>query len=438
MRIALVLLFVAVIQLRAGNGYAQKTKVPISMSQVSVEQVLNRIEETSDFVFLYNDKTIDKNRVVSVENPQGNISQILNEIFEGTPVSYTIVDKQIILSPKKVEAAQQDLSFDMKGQVRDAMGEALIGVNVVVRGTTSGAITDIDGNFTIKVKKGDVLEFSYVGYASQTATVVGNKPLVIVLKEDTEMLGEVVVTAMGIQRLSKTLSYTAETVGGKELTRVKDANLINSLQGKSAGLVITPNANGAGGSSKILLRGNKSIQGGNNPLIVIDGVPMANNTNDGGSVVYGGGTDQGDALSTMNPDDIESISILKGASAAALYGAVAANGVIMITTKKGREGKIRIDVSSNMTAETVFNLPELQNTFGVPMNSKTGKPSTFYSWGDQMDIDGFDQIKDFYQVGYNFNNSVAVSGGSQNSQSYFSYGNTSSRGVMPTKRTADF
>jgi len=112
----------------------------------------------------------------------------------------------------------------------------------------------------------------------------------------------------------------------------------------------------------------------------------------------------------MNPDDIESISILKGASAAALYGAVAANGVIMITTKKGREGKIRIDVSSNMTAETVFNLPELQNTFGVPMNSKTGKPSTFYSWGDQMDIDGFDQIKDFYQVGYNFNNSVAVSG----------------------------
>lgn len=432
MRIALVLLFVAVIQLRAGNGYAQKTKVPISMSQVSVEQVLNRIEETSDFVFLYNDKTIDKNRVVSVENPQGNISQILNEIFEGTPVSYTIVDKQIILSPKKVEAAQQDLSFDMKGQVRDAMGEALIGVNVVVRGTSSGAITDIDGNFTIKVKKGDVLEFSYVGYASQTATVVGNKPLVIVLKEDTEMLGEVVVTAMGIQRLSKTLSYTAETVGGKELTRVKDANLINSLQGKSAGLVITPNANGAGGSSKILLRGNKSIQGGNNPLIVIDGVPMANNTNDGGSVVYGGGTDQGDALSTMNPDDIESISILKGASAAALYGAVAANGVIMITTKKGREGKIRIDVSSNMTAETVFNLPELQNTFGVPMNSKTGKPSTFYSWGDQMDIDGFDQIKDFYQVGYNFNNSVAVSGGSQNSQSYFSYGNTSSRGVMPT------
>ena len=421
MRIALVLLFVAVIQLRAGNGYAQKTKVPISMSQVSVEQVLNRIEETSDFVFLYNDKTIDKNRVVSVENPQGNISQILNEIFEGTPVSYTIVDKQIILSPKKVEAAQQDLSFDMKGQVRDAMGEALIGVNVVVRGTTSGAITDIDGNFTIKVKKGDVLEFSYVGYASQTATVVGNKPLVIILKEDTEMLGEVVVTAMGIQRLSKTLSYTAETVGGKELTRVKDANLINSLQGKSAGLVITPNANGAGGSSKILLRGNKSIQGGNNPLIVIDGVPMANNTNDGGSVVYGGGTDQGDALSTMNPDDIESISILKGASAAALYGAVAANGVIMITTKKGREGKIRIDVSSNMTAETVFNLPELQNTFGVPMNSKTGKPSTFYSWGDQMDIDGFDQIKDFYQVGYNFNNSVAVSGGSQNSQSYFSY-----------------
>lgn len=432
MRITLALLFVAVIQLKAGNGYAQKTKVPISMSRVSVEQVLNKIEETSDFVFLYNDKTIDKNRVVSVDNPQGNISQMLDEIFKGTPVVYTIVDNQIILSPKKMDVLQQDSSFKLRGQVKDAVGEALIGVNVVVRGSATGTVTDINGNFIIDVKKGDVLEFSYIGYASQTATISGDKPLAIVLKEDTEMLGEVVVTAMGIQRLSKTLSYTAETVGGKELTRVKDVNLINSLQGKSAGLVITPNANGAGGSSKILLRGNKSIQGGNNPLIVIDGVPMANNTNDSGSVVYGGGIDQGDALSTMNPDDIESISILKGASAAALYGAIAANGVIMITTKKGREGKIRIDVSSNMTAETVFDLPKLQNTFGVAMNSKTGKPSTFYSWGEKMDMEGFDQIKDFYQTGYNFNNSVSVSGGSQNSQSYFSYGNTSSRGVMPT------
>lgn len=153
----------------------------------------------------------------------------------------------------------------------------------------SGVITDIDGAFSIKVKKGDVLEFSYIGYSPQKITISNYNPLSIVMKDDAQVLGEIVVTAMGIERKSKSLTYTVETVGGKELTRVKDANLINSLQGKSAGLVITPNANGAGGSSKILLRGNKSISGNNTPLIVIDGVPMANNTNDSGNPLYGGG-----------------------------------------------------------------------------------------------------------------------------------------------------
>lgn len=329
-------------------------------------------------------------------------------------------------------AINQTDKISLKGTVKDATGEPLIGVNVTVKGQTVGTVTDFDGNYLLNVEKGNVVVFSYIGYADQEIVVSGSKELNVVMKEDAKVLGEVVVTAMGIQRHSKTLSYTAETVGGKELTRVKDANLINSLQGKSAGLVITPNSNGAGGSSKILLRGNKSIQGNNSPLIVIDGMPMANNKNDGGSVVYGGGTDMGDALSTMNPDDIESISILKGASAAALYGAVAANGVIMITTKKGREGKIRIDVSSNMTAETVFNLPELQNKYGSPLNPKTGKPNSFYSWGEVEPFEAYDQIKDFYQMGFNLNNSVAVSGGSEKSQSYFSYGNTTSQGVTPT------
>lgn len=327
---------------------------------------------------------------------------------------------------------KQSQEFLVKGVVKDATGEPLIGVNIAIKGKTVGTVTDLDGNFSLNVRQGDVLVFSYVGYAQQELTVNSSRKLVVVLKEDTEQLGEVVVTAMGIERRSKTLSYTAETVDGRELTRVKDANLINSLQGKSAGLVITPNANGAGGSSKILLRGNKSIQGNNSPLIVIDGMPMANNKSDNASVVYGGGSDMGDALSTMNPDDIESISILKGASAAALYGAVAANGVIMITTKKGREGKISIDLSSNMTAETVFGLPELQNKYGSPINPKTGKPNNFYSWDEVEPFKAYNQIKDFYQAGFNFNNSVSVSGGSEKSQSYFSYGNTTSKGVMPT------
>lgn len=421
-------------QLQAKNGYTECINEPITMKDVTIEQVLNKIESTSEYVFLYNNQALQTNRIVSVKSDKGNINEILNEMFKDTPISYKILDKQIVLSSSTNTQSASAEMFDVKGVVKDAKGEPLIGVNVVIKGKNTGTITNIDGIFLLKGQKGDVLDVSYIGYAPQSITVESANFLTVVLKEDTEVLSEVVVTAMGIQRLSKTLSYTAESVGGKELTRVKDAHLINSLQGKSAGLIITPNANGAGGSSKILLRGNKSIQGNNNPLIVVDGVPMANNTSDGGSVIYGGGVDQGDALSTINPDDVENISILKGASAAALYGAVAANGVIMITTKKGREGSIKIDVSSNMTMENVFGLPEFQNSYGAPINSKTGKPQTFYSWGEQMDFDGFNQLKDFYQTGYNLNNSVAISGGSKFSQSYFSYGNTTSKGIVPTNR----
>lgn len=417
----------------ANNAFGYISQ-PISMSGVTIEQVLNKIESVSEYVFLYNNETIQPNRIVSIKSDNGDINEILTDIFKDTPISYKVVDKQIVLSASNSAKTSTSETFDIQGIVKDASGEPLIGVNVLVKGTTSGTITNIDGAFTIKAKKGDLIDVSYIGYAPQTIKVENAKFLNIVLKEDTEVLSEVVVTAMGIERLSKTLSYTAESVGGKELTRVKDAHLINSLQGKSAGLIITPNANGAGGSSKILLRGNKSIQGSNNPLIVVDGVPMANNTSDGGSVVYGGGIDHGDALSTINPDDVENISILKGASAAALYGAVAANGVIMITTKKGREGNIKIDVSSNMTAENAYDLPKFQNIYGTPINSKTGKPQTFYSWGEQMEFDRFNQLKDFYQTGYNLNNSVAVSGGSKVSQSYFSYGNTTSKGILPTNR----
>ena len=325
----------------------------------------------------------------------------------------------------------------VRGRVVDVSGEPLIGATIREKGGTRGTVTDIEGNFILSVPDSAVLQVSFVGYESIEVSVGGRKTLEIQLRENTVMLDNVIITALGLEKKEASLAYSIQKVKGEELTRMKEVNMITALAGKAAGVQINKNSSGIGGSAKVSLRGIRSASGDNQPLYVIDGVPMLNiGTEQAYSAIGGtanaGNRDGGDGISNLNPEDVESISILKGASAAALYGAVAANGVIMITTKKGREGKIRIDVSSNMTAETVFNLPELQNTFGVPMNSKTGKPSTFYSWGDQMDIDGFDQIKDFYQVGYNFNNSVAVSGGSQNSQSYFSYGNTSSRGVMPT------
>lgn len=241
----------------------------------------------------------------------------------------------------------------VSGLVKDKeMGEPLVGVSVSVKGTKNATMTDLNGNYTIQTNAKDVLEFKYVGMKNAEETVGNRKIINVSLSPNAESLGEVVVTAMGIKRQSETLTYSAQTVGGKDVNDIKSINMINSLQGKSAGLQITPNSTGAGGSSKILFRGNKSISGSNQPLIVIDGVPtMTNTTTSQVSSDYGGERDAGDVMSTINPDDIASITLLKGAAASALYGAVAANGAIMITTKQGMAGKVSVNVSSNTTME---------------------------------------------------------------------------------------
>lgn len=320
--------------------------------------------------------------------------------------------------------AQEAGKGTLEGVVKDASGP-LLGATVVVKNTTRGTTTDIDGKFRLEdLENGDVLQVSYVGYDNYEVVYAGQTFLEIEMKETANQLNAVVVTAMGIERQSKTLTYAAETVGGSEVADIKSINMINSLQGKSAGLQITPNSTGAGGSSKILFRGNKSINGSNQPLVVVDGVPlMMNTTTDQVQSNYGGERDGGDAMSTINPDDIASISLLKGASAAALYGAVAANGAIMITTKSASAGRISVSVSSNTTVETPISLPEFQNTYGS--SDKT------YSWGPKLSSKAPNYAKEFYQTGWTTNNSVSISGGAENLRAYFSYGNISSSGITP-------
>lgn len=313
------------------------------------------------------------------------------------------------------------------GKVTDKeMGEPLIGVNVLIKGTSTGTITDFDGNYTLEASASDVLVFSYVSMKSIEEPVGNRSTINVVMSSDSEVLGEVVVTAMGIKRQSETLTYSAQTVGGKDVNDIKSVNMINSLQGKSAGLTITPNSTGAGGSSKILFRGSKSISGSNQPLIVVDGVPVMNSVSDDQvDSNYGGQRDGGDVMSTINPDDIASITLLKGASAAALYGAVAANGAIMITTKSAQSGKVAISVSSNTTMETPMILPEFQNQYGV-------SDSGMYSWGEKLSAEAPNYAKEFYRVGFTTNNSISLSGGGENIRSYFSYGNVYSQGITPT------
>lgn len=319
--------------------------------------------------------------------------------------------------------AQEGGGSTLEGLIKDDSGP-LLGATVIVKNTTRGTTTDMDGKFRLEgLQPGDVLQVTYVGYDPYEVTYTGQTTLDILMTTTANQLNAVVVTAMGIERQSKTLSYAAETVGGDDVADIKSVNMINALQGKAAGLQITPNSTGAGGSSKILFRGNKSINGSNQPLVVVDGVPlMMNITSDQVDSNWGAQRDGGDAMSTINPDDIASISLLKGASAAALYGVVAANGAIMITTKSAMAGRLAVNVSSNTTIDTPLSLPEFQNTYGA-----NGQ----YSWGDKLASKAPDYAEKFFRTGWTTNNSISINGGAEDLRAYFSYGNVTSGGITP-------
>ena len=319
--------------------------------------------------------------------------------------------------------AQEGGGSTLEGLIKDDSGP-LLGATVIVKNTTRGTTTDMDGKFRLEgLQPGDVLQVTYVGYDPYEVTYTGQTTLDILMTTTANQLNAVVVTAMGIERQSKTLSYAAETVGGDDVADIKSVNMINALQGKAAGLQITPNSTGAGGSSKILFRGNKSINGSNQPLVVVDGVPlMMNITSEQVNSNWGAQRDGGDAMSTINPDDIASISLLKGASAAALYGAVAANGAIMITTKSAMAGRLAVNVSSNTTIDTPLSLPEFQNTYGA-----NGQ----YSWGDKLASKAPDYAEKFFRTGWTTNNTISINGGAEDLRAYFSYGNVTSGGITP-------
>ncbi|MCK3684073.1 SusC/RagA family TonB-linked outer membrane protein [Maribellus sp. YY47] len=313
----------------------------------------------------------------------------------------------------------------LKGKVTDDSNLPLPGVSVVVQNTSNGTITDMDGNYVLNnVKRGDVVVFSFIGMISQEITYSGQAEENIQMLVDTKSLEEVVVTALGIRRDKKTLTYASQEVSGEELMKAKSINFMDALNGKAAGLEIEKSSSGAGGSTRVVLRGFKSLGGTSEPLYVIDGVPIMNIKR--GQPGMWGGADQGDGLSQLNPDDIESINVLKGLNASILYGSQGANGVVLITTKKGREGKTNVTLSSTTTFESVLLYPELQFDYGALNGAKE-------SWSSTKGGTNYseDQMKDFFQVGNNLVNSVTVSGGNKVTTAYFSYSNTSAEGIIP-------
>lgn len=360
--------------------------------------------------------------------------------------------------PTSVHAATSNVQQKnvLKGRVIDATGEPAVGAYVIVVGTGTGTTTEVNGSFTLKnVKPGASIKVSLIGYKSQTVKWDGSSELNFTLEEETSNLNEVVVTAMGITRKASSLTYSTQMLRSDELMKVQDPNLVNSIEGKISGVTITPSAGGAGGASKITLRGNKSIQGNNAPLIVVDGVPMTNNVrgqaNQAYNLTYSSVAEGSDPLSMINPDDIESMNILKGANAAALYGSAAANGVVMITTKKGKEGKLDVNFTSNVTFENPLLTPKLQNAYGAEV---TSGGLTLDSWGTKLPGGGAytasvnaaptiggtrnihlrnsanDDIANFFRTGLTANNSVSLSGGTEKIKTYFSVANSHSNGML--------
>ena len=387
---------------------------------------------------------------------------LLTATFLGMVLAFTPVE-----SKADIATAQQKNGV-VKGNVVDEFGEPAFGAVAFIVGTTNSSPVDFDGNFELRnVEKGATVRVTLMGYKCDDQ-VWNGKDLKFILKEESTALDEVVVTAMGIMRKEKSLTYATQLIKADELLKAPDANVVNSLEGKISGITITPSAGGAGGASKIVLRGNKSIMGDNAPLIVVDGVPMTNSIRGqaGATAMTTGSTAEGsDPLSMINPDDIESMNVLKGANAAALYGSRAANGVVMITTKKGKEGKMEVTFTSNTSFDTPLMTHKLQNSYGGYRAADNLLVAD--SWGDKLSGNGKwtysyqadkqffnkdnedgtpnmlnaylrnyanNDIADLYRTGINTNNSISVSGGTEKIQTYVSYSNSYSQGMMPTNR----
>ena len=411
-------------------------QINLSMKGSNLGAVIKEIKSQSNYQFFYDDD-LASTSVSSVNLSNASISEALDKVLEGKGISYKVDDNVVYLSRKgKADNSESQIAEQQRtvsGKVVDSKGEPLIGVTVLEKGTTNGAITDFDGNYSLEVAgPASVLQFSYVGYKSVEFSAA-NSIINVTMGEDTEVLEEVVVTALGIKRSEKALSYNVQQVNADEITSNKDVNFVNSLSGKVAGVTINASSSGVGGISKVVMRGTKSIMQSSNALYVIDGVPMYSANNKGGTEFDSRGATE--PIADINPEDIESMSVLTGAAAAALYGSDAANGAIVITTKKGKEGRVRITVNSNTEFTNVFVAPDFQNRYGT--GSSWSSADITRSWGERLNdynYYGYDPVSDYFRTGITGTESISLSTGTDKNQTYASAAAVNSRGIVSNNK----
>ena len=412
----------------------QHQVVKLDKTTTTVQQLISTIEKQTNLSIDYGQNALDLTKQVKVNSKTEKLSALLDAMIKETDLEYTISGRHVIITKSTPQKPKQTgRKQTIKGQVQDVNGNPLIGVTVKVRGTNNAVITDLDGNYTISANRGDILECSYVGFTTKDARVNGNQ-LNLTLHENSKELNEVVVTALGIKREQKALSYNVQQVAGDAVSVNKDANFINSLNGKVAGVNINASSSGAGGASKVVMRGARSIMQSSNVLYVIDGIPMLNTGKEGSTEFASSGTSEG--IADLNSEDIESMSVLTGAAAAALYGEKASNGAIVITTKKGSVGHTLFTITQNTELSTAFHTPKFQNKYGTGSNIRESG-SESYSWGrllNESNFMGYNPIEDYFKTGVMTTEAFTMSTGTEKNQTFLSASALRSAGIVPNNK----
>lgn len=402
----------------------------LSTPKTTLGQVIKTVTSQSKYQFFYDDQ-LSNITIDAVDFKDASLEQVLGTVLKGKGITYKIEDNVVYLAVAKNQLAKAVRSErEISGTVTDTQGQPLIGVNVSVKGTTLGTITDIDGKYALKVTDPNAqVVFSYIGFKQQVLALGKSDVINVTLSEDAQLIDEVVVTALGIKREKKMLGYAIQDVKADELNATGDAQVVNALQGKVAGLQINTSGTGLSGSAKITIRGNSSLSDNNQPLWIVDGVPFTEKSQSGASMFEG--VDRGSTSLDINPEDIESISVLKGPNAAALYGSRAGNGVILITTKKGtRKEGFGVNYSTTLTWTKIADALETQTRYGQGTNG-VYSPKSMYSFGPELDgsmkeaWNGEtiayqkygDKMKDYFNTGFSHNHNVSL--GSVKDDSHF-------------------
>lgn len=415
------------------NLSALAQSLQMQLKGVTVEKAMTELRQKSGYSFVFESADVNTAKVVSVNAK--DVKQAVEQILRGQSVSYEIKGKNIVVSKKQgktvATAKANNPKKKVTGTITDENGEPIIGATIKEKGTQNAVISDVDGNFVLNTTEGAELEITYIGYADKTLKVTGKDNYAISMASGAKELNEVVVTALGIKRAEKALSYNVQQLSGEDLLTNKDANFINSLNGKVAGVNINASSAGAGSASKVVMRGTRSIEQSSNVLYVIDGIPMFNLGSDGDSGFGSNGTTE--AIADINPEDIESMSVLTGAAAAALYGNRASNGAIVITTKKGKEGKTEVTVSQTTEFSSVFRTPDFQNAYGTGSTLRDAGGES-YSWGaklNETNYRGYDPVDNYFKTGVVTTEAFTLSTGTEKNQTYVSASALNSGGVIP-------